>query len=721
MVKKKGGRASSSKSTLANSTPKFGGDVRHLSKFALKQLMKPLTEALSAVLRYQPKSASVFVSTWLKHLSALNGASLPEDHAVLDSLTVDGDEKRRLRAKLIEPEADEEAVLGTTEAELQEMRAFLDKHLHHLLVQGTKAGMRARSDDMIGFLQRFLESASEQLYDMHTREKELEVVAREKAVRMNMFNEAGTKSQDQIIQEAADDKEPSLTPLMQLRLVLEQVEMYVRSSVVAADQTFRVLGERHKAARKEDKVQRAAARDVPALQECIHLTADGVLGALEAAAAAFKEVTFALRVREGAVSGMGSEEIQKEVTTLTESIKNRVEGLRKTVVLHSESFLKVGDFKLENYLADTRAAIVQRVDDLALSVDLDLDDLHADVQALLKKHHHFMMVGIRNSRVISGDIVAVKQELWRIRKGCITIFNSYEERLRSKLKLAKRVRRPPMFACMSSMHIFLDCTLVAALTSAHIQKSDLDTVKELVQNMTDTSRAMLDSHATIVDKRSSEEDVLDNVQVEKDLLELMKHFIGSMSDFQCHLLKAGNEELQHVRSAEQLGRLRQTRDVQHEDIQSIVDMHIPEIDRRLNDIKDYVKITVKGGGFRKDNLLSNMTKLKSDIEQVQTITEHAMRDFARSCVSDISMNETIEDITVAPGQSQTTIHFHLLAMGRMMPEWHPMFVTESQLIAANRIPRRAKTLANLREERLLKQRELELKLMKKEPKRGRRR
>lgn len=57
--------------------------------------------------------------------------------------------------------------------------------------------------------------------------------------------------------------------------------MYVRSSVVAADQTFRVLGERHKAARKEDKVQRAAARDVPALQECIHLTADGVLGALE--------------------------------------------------------------------------------------------------------------------------------------------------------------------------------------------------------------------------------------------------------------------------------------------------------------------------------------------------------------------------------------------------------------------------------------------------------
>lgn len=55
--------------------------------------------------------------------------------SVLDSLTVDGDEKRRLRAKLIEPEADEEAVLGTTEAELQEMRAFLDKHLHHLLVQ----------------------------------------------------------------------------------------------------------------------------------------------------------------------------------------------------------------------------------------------------------------------------------------------------------------------------------------------------------------------------------------------------------------------------------------------------------------------------------------------------------------------------------------------------------------------------------------------------------
>lgn len=59
--------------------------------------------------------------------------------------------------------------------------------------------------------------------EQHTREKELEVVAREKAVRMNMFNEAGTKSQDQIIQEAADDKEPSLTPLMQLRLVLEQV------------------------------------------------------------------------------------------------------------------------------------------------------------------------------------------------------------------------------------------------------------------------------------------------------------------------------------------------------------------------------------------------------------------------------------------------------------------------------------------------------------------
>lgn len=48
-----------------------------------------------------------------------------------------------------------------------------------------------------------------------------------------------------------------------------------------------------------------------------------------------------------------------------------------------------------------------------------------------------------------------------------------------------------------------------------------------------------------------------------------------MSDFQCHLLKAGNEELQHVRSAEQLGRLRQTRDVQHEDIQSIVDVRDP--------------------------------------------------------------------------------------------------------------------------------------------------
>lgn len=103
------------------------------------------------------------------------------------------------------------------------------------------------------------------------------------------------------------------------------------------------------------------------------------------------------------------------------------------------------------------------------------------------------------------------------------------------------------------------------------------------------------------------------------------------------------------------------------------------------------------------------------------IITFSLADFARSCVSDISMNETIEDITVAPGQSQTTIHFHLLAMGRMMPEWHPMFVTESQLIAANRIPRRAKTLANLREERLLKQRELELKLVKKEPKRGRRR
>ena len=57
--------------------------------------------------------------------------------------------------------------------------------------------------------------------------------------------------------------------------------MYIRSSVQAVEDTLAEVTALHNASHKDDKAGRNAARDVPALQECIHLAGDSILGSLE--------------------------------------------------------------------------------------------------------------------------------------------------------------------------------------------------------------------------------------------------------------------------------------------------------------------------------------------------------------------------------------------------------------------------------------------------------
>eukprot|EP00238_Polyblepharides_amylifera_P011732 CAMPEP_0196585478 /NCGR_PEP_ID=MMETSP1081-20130531/50817_1 /TAXON_ID=36882 /ORGANISM="Pyramimonas amylifera, Strain CCMP720" /LENGTH=497 /DNA_ID=CAMNT_0041907031 /DNA_START=32 /DNA_END=1525 /DNA_ORIENTATION=+ len=447
----------------------------------------------------------------------------------------------------------------------------------------------------------------------------------------------------------------------------------------------------------EDKVVRTAVRDVAGLSETLHLTAEGFLRAIEKSKQAMMDFTEDVRMQYGCIPLLEQEEIKNAVDTVCKEIQGSMDEMRNIVISHSESFLKAGDFKLQDYLEHTRSAVNQKLNEFEAEVTTDMDDLHKDIESQLDKSRLLMTDALKNPNLRAGDLSEIRRLMWRMSSGFEFICSDAETKLRAKTKRTGRaVQRVPLFGSLALVHVFLDSYCMSHLNRAHCPPHAMQEISKSNGGMISKLQDMLMTLIHIVEKRTAEEDVLEGMEMEKVLLGIFVELVRHMRNWQDAIMADLRGEEAVLMRSTTMSKLRKLRAEVHIDPQRTIDKFMPPIEQTLTSLHACVKTTVRLGGPRKTALLSTMIHVKRCVDLLQTICEDVVDARFAACAPSIQLSPHMEEIHCTYRTTKTVIKKSVLAIGRLMPDWHEMYVTEAQLLEANKSNVEKGTLAKTR-------------------------
>ncbi|KAK3259043.1 hypothetical protein CYMTET_31940 [Cymbomonas tetramitiformis] len=666
-------------------TPEFGATEKDLQKFTEKQLKQPLTLTLAALLKSRPTYAAVFISRWLNP-----GAP---DPSVVYSAPVTGPGAPGL-AKYARPLVEQE--LGGTEAELKAMEEYLESTVRPLLLEAIKAGIRCRELDMMPLIGKYMHTANIEMRNLGASEETLDAVQKDHERR-------GLKTK------LKNSDAPSPTPLMLLAGAMDEVWISISGSVEAAKDTFTAIAEnagdiQEMKARAltagETSSGLAAATDVDSLLEVLQITAESILGRLQVCEKTVKECVYKVRVLWGLIPPLESEEILGSISHTSSEVETALDDLRNTVLMHSDMYLGGQDFRLPEYLDSTRGAVLERIKEIEEDVRRDIIDLFKDIQAGYDNDRVNLVVAIKTSKILKGELGKV-QEVLTGGMARIEMQLKQREDIWQLNKTSESAdfqnTKPflPVFACMSQTITFHHSFLQGHLQRVGIKKSLLagmmQQLKEseagLLERLVKMAKDLEDRESR---KRGEEnEGIFEGITEEVKLVHTLTSIITVMVDIQKSVLDALVTEENRFK-AKQNG----TPPPDAVNIKKLHESTKAALEAVIQSVVESLTSSLMSGGSRKMAVLTNMLNFRDGClflqttyeeimqEKIDTIMEKAAKEGPKK-VLNLSRGNASEIIKF-PSHTKTAINQMLLQFGRIVPEWHEMYVTESTLMGANR-------------------------------------
>jgi len=615
-------------------------------------------------------------------------------------------------AKLIAPVSDEREL----EDDVEEMKRFLDERIRPLLAEAVKGAIRARSDNMLVFIADYLRDANVNLRNLKETDKMLHMLALEKKglIKERVADAVIKNPKSKLLKDAQKvmdgDNPPELSPLMRLSRSMEQVTSGISSSLYATKSTLKIISKKQKAAArggnevdKEDrlslKTERVAAKDVLALNECVQLSAQGILAALERADMALTESIVGVRQINGYIPQLESDTINAAFQKVTKQSEHAFDDLSDAVKMHQENHMKKDDYKLMDFYEQSRTAMQSKLSVIEQSMQKSIDNFRKDIEVYLEKHREALVANFNTAAMRNNGTRKVKEVMTKIadhikflythREAILTAEEKPGVKKGHRTKVKCSLLRPPVYGSLALVHVFVESFLMGNLKRYQYPEGDLGQlgvdneviVTELHQNLMTICETL--------ERRLGDDTLMEGVKLETRLFELTMDFTAVMRDWEKTLVDAFEHEkklvVEHV--GKQKGGSKQIKD-SHVDVQPIIDLYTVRLENVLLNIHSLVKTTMSSASVANESKKNAMLACMEHVQHALTTAQANIAQIVESCVFHLGkgalINRAIRILEGAPAISEKVIDYHLKLMGRSMPEGHESYVTEAKLIKAQK-------------------------------------